>query len=85
MTRSTTAVDTEYDATEATNLDPVALETLDETFSISEYGLNRTVTDHVFESAQSAASVLAITALAACYIPARRAARVDPARTLKTE
>jgi hypothetical protein len=53
------AVDTEYDATEATNLDPVALETLDETFSISEYGLNRTVTDHVFESAQSAASVLA--------------------------
>jgi len=53
-----TAVDTEYDATEATNLDPVALETLDETFSITEYGINRTVTDHVVESAQSAASVL---------------------------
>jgi putative ABC transport system permease protein len=36
-------------------------------------------------SLSAAASVLAITALAACYIPARRAARVDPARTLKTE
>lgn len=53
------AVDTEYDATEATDLSNTALETLDETFSISEYGLLRTVTDHVFESAQSAASVLA--------------------------
>lgn len=53
------AVDTEYDATEAMDLDNTALETLDETFSISEYGLMRTVTDHVFESAQSAASVLA--------------------------
>src|SRR6187551_3359572 len=53
------AVDTEYDATEATDLDNTALETLDSTFSISEYGLMRTVTDHVIESAQSAASVLA--------------------------
>lgn len=53
------AVDTEYDATEATDLSNTALETLDETFSISEYGLMRTVTDHVIESAQSAASVLA--------------------------
>jgi hypothetical protein len=54
-----TAVDTEYDATEATDLSNTALETLDETFSIAEYGLLRTVTDHVVESAQSAASVLA--------------------------
>lgn len=53
------AVDTEYDATEASDLANTALETLDETFSISEYGLMRTVTDHVIESAQSAASVLA--------------------------
>lgn len=53
------AVDTEYDATEASDLANTALETLDETFSISEYGLLRTVTDHVVESAQSAASVLA--------------------------
>jgi hypothetical protein len=53
------AVDTEYDASEDTDLEAVALETLDETFSISEYGLMRTVTDHVIESAQSAASVLA--------------------------
>ena len=53
------AVDGEYDATEATDLGNTALETLDETFSISEYGLMRTVTDHVIESAQSAASVMA--------------------------
>lgn len=52
------AVDSEFDATEATDLGNTALETLDETFSISEYGLMRTVTDHVIESAQSAASVL---------------------------
>ncbi len=53
------AVDSEYDATEATDLGNTALETLDETFAISEYGLMRTVTDHVIESAQSAASVMA--------------------------
>lgn len=52
------AVDTEYDATEATDLSNTALETLDETFTISEYGLMREVTDHVIESAQSAESVL---------------------------
>ena len=52
------AVDTEYDATEGTDLGNTALETLDETFAISEYGLMRTVTDHVAESAQSAASVM---------------------------
>jgi putative ABC transport system permease protein len=33
----------------------------------------------------AAAIVLAITGMAACYLPARRAARVDPARTLTTE
>jgi hypothetical protein len=53
------AVDSEYDATEASDLANTALETLDSTFSISDYGLMRTVTDHVIESAQSAASVLA--------------------------
>jgi hypothetical protein len=52
------AVDTEYDASEGTTLDNIALETLDETFSIAEYGIMRTVTDHVVESAQSAQSVL---------------------------
>jgi putative ABC transport system permease protein len=36
-------------------------------------------------SLTAAAVVLSITGLAACYIPARRAARVDPARTLTTE
>lgn len=52
------AVDSEYDTSEATDLSNTALETLDSTFSISEYGLMREVTDHVIESAQSAASVL---------------------------
>jgi len=32
-----------------------------------------------------AAIVLGMTAMAACYVPARRAARIDPARTLTTE
>jgi putative ABC transport system permease protein len=36
-------------------------------------------------SLAAAAIVLAITGLAACYVPARRAARIDPARTLTNE
>ena len=36
-------------------------------------------------SLAAAAIVLAITGMAACYVPARRAARIDPARTLTTE
>jgi putative ABC transport system permease protein len=32
-----------------------------------------------------AAIVLAMSAMAACYLPARRAARIDPAKTLSTE
>jgi hypothetical protein len=52
------AVDTEFDASEASDLANTALETLDETFSLAEYGIMRTVTDHVVESAQSAQAVL---------------------------
>ena len=52
------AVDTEYDAVETTTLSNTALETLDETFSIAEYGLMREVTDAVVESAQSAQAIL---------------------------
>jgi predicted permease len=33
----------------------------------------------------AAAVVLSVTGMAACYVPARRAARIDPARTLTTE
>ncbi len=36
-------------------------------------------------SLMTAAAVLSATGMAACYIPARRASRVDPARTLTTE
>jgi hypothetical protein len=56
------AVDTEFNATEATDLSNTELETLDATFSIAEYGLMRTVTDTVMETAQSAASLLSFIA-----------------------
>jgi putative ABC transport system permease protein len=36
-------------------------------------------------SMAAAAALLGVTAMAACYLPARRAARVDPARTLTVE
>jgi putative ABC transport system permease protein len=36
-------------------------------------------------SLAAAAIVLGLAGLAACYVPARRAARIDPARTLTTE
>jgi hypothetical protein len=55
-------VDTEYNATEATDLSNTELETLDATFTIAEYGLMRTVTDTVIESAQNAASLLSFIA-----------------------
>lgn len=51
-------VDTEFDATEATDLSNSDLETLDSTFTISEYGIMREVTDTVIESAQNAAAVM---------------------------
>src|SRR4051812_7686081 len=40
-----TAVDTEFDATEATDLTANELETTDSTFSVVEYGLMRQISD----------------------------------------
>ncbi len=53
-----TGVDTEFNATEGSDLSNTDLETLDSTFSIAEYGLMREITDTVLESAQSAESLL---------------------------
>ncbi len=53
-----TGVDSEFNATEGSDLSNSDLETLDSTFSIAEYGIMREVTDTVLESAQNAAAVL---------------------------
>jgi len=58
VTDTGTAVDTEFDATEGTDLANSDLETTESGFSIAEYGLMREVTDTVLESAQSAESLL---------------------------
>jgi predicted permease len=56
------------------------------------FALTRAVKSLLFEVAPNdpatfvgVAAVLAISALAACYMPARRAAQVDPLRALRTE
>ncbi len=45
------AVDTEFDATEATDLTANELETTDSTFSVNEYGLMRQISDTALEDA----------------------------------
>lgn len=54
------AVDTEFDATEGSDLANSDLSTSDSTFTIAEYGIMREVTDTVLESAQSAESLLSV-------------------------
>jgi putative ABC transport system permease protein len=56
------------------------------------FGLTRAVKSLLFEVAPNdpttfvgVAAVLATAALAACYLPARRAAKVDPLRALRSE
>jgi hypothetical protein len=52
------AVDTEYNATEASDIAATELETTDSTFSIAEYGIRRDPTDTAIEDAISAAALL---------------------------
>jgi hypothetical protein len=54
------SVDLEFNATEGSDLANTELTTADATFSISEYGVMRVITDSVLESSQSAASLLAM-------------------------
>lgn len=52
------AVDTEFDTTEAAEIDATELETEDATFSIAEYGMRRDPTDTVIEDAISAEAIV---------------------------
>ncbi len=54
------AIDTEYNADDGTDLGATELETLDETFSLGEYGIMRVITDGVLESVQNAAELLGL-------------------------
>jgi hypothetical protein len=55
-------VDTEFNATEATDISATELETTDSTFSISEYGLRRDPTDTAIEDAISAEALISYIA-----------------------
>jgi hypothetical protein len=52
------AVDLEYNATEATDLSNVALSTSESNFSVSEYGIMRTVTDTSLEDSVNGAQLI---------------------------
>jgi hypothetical protein len=56
------SVDSEFNATDGTDLSATEMTTADKTFSISEYGVMRVITDSVLESSQSAQSILAMIA-----------------------
>jgi len=57
-----TAVDTELDATEATDLAATALSTAENSFNIVEYGLRRDPTDNAIEDAVSAEQLFSFLA-----------------------
>jgi hypothetical protein len=56
------AVDTEFNTTEAAEINATELQTLDATFSIAEYGIRRDPSDTAIEDAISAASLLSYIA-----------------------